>query len=57
MEVDGFVVGALGSWDPENEPVLKKLSIGRNYASIFRKLCCTEAIKGSHEIWKAKTNA
>ena len=57
VEVDGFVIGALGSWDPENEPVLKKLSIGRNYASIFRKLCCTEAIKGSHGIWKAKTNA
>ena len=51
VEVDGFVVG---SWDPENEPVLRKLSIGHNYAVLFRKLCCTEAIKGSYAIWKAK---
>ena len=57
VEVDGFIVGALGSWDPENEPVLRKLSIGRRYAVLFRKLCCTEAIKGSHDIWKAKTTA
>ena len=55
VEIDGFVVGALGSWDPENEPVLRKLSIGQRYSVMFRKLCCTEAIKGSHDIWKAKT--
>ncbi|KAL5510386.1 hypothetical protein EMCRGX_G005924 [Ephydatia muelleri] len=29
VQVDGLVVGALGSWDPENEPVLRKLSIGQ----------------------------
>ena len=55
VEVDGFVVGALGSWDPENEGVLRKLSIGSRYATLFRKLCCTEAIKGSYAIWRAKT--
>ena len=54
VEIDGFVVGALGSWDPENEPILRKLSIGQRYSVMFRKLCCTEAIKGSHDIWKAK---
>eukprot|EP00731_Ephydatia_muelleri_P013764 Em0007g1074a len=52
MEVDAFIVGPLGSWDPENEPVLRKLSIGRNYARLFRQLCCSEAIKGSFHIWK-----
>ena len=57
VEIDGFVVGALGSWDPENEPVLRKLSIGQRYSAMFRKLCCTEAIKGSHDIWKVKTAA
>lgn len=57
VEVDGFVVGALGSWDPRNEPILRKLSIGSSYSYLFRKLCCTEAIKGSHGIWKARTNA
>ena len=55
MEVDGFVIGALGSWDPGNEEVLRKLLIGRGYAALFRKLCCTEAIKGSYNIWRAKT--
>eukprot|EP00731_Ephydatia_muelleri_P013732 Em0007g1042a len=55
VEVDGFVIGALGSWDPENEPVLRKLSIGTRYATLFRKLCCSEAIKGSYAIWRNKT--
>ena len=55
VEVDGFVIGALGSWDPENEPVLRKLSIGPRYATLFRKLCCSEAIKGSYAIWRNKT--
>ena len=32
VEVAAFVVGALGSWDPDNEPVLRMLRIGRNYA-------------------------
>ena len=50
VEVDGFVVGALGSWDLENDTVLLKLSIGHKYAVMFRKLCCTEAIKGSYAI-------
>ncbi|KAL5509989.1 hypothetical protein EMCRGX_G005452 [Ephydatia muelleri] len=55
VEVDAFVVGALGSWDPGNEQVIQKLSIGHRYAVLFRRLCCTEAIKGSFAIWKAKT--
>ena len=52
VEIDAFIVGALGSWDPANDPVLLKLSIGRKYAKLFRQLCCTEAIKGSYCIWK-----
>ena len=55
VEVDGFVVRALGSWDPDNDKVLHKLSIGQNYAIMFKKLCCTETIKGSYAIWRAKT--
>ena len=52
--MDGFVIGALGSWDPDNDAVPKKLGIGTNYAKMFRKLCCMEAIKGSYAIWRAK---
>ena len=39
VEVAAFVVGALGSWDPDNEPVLRMLRIGRNYSRLFRRLC------------------
>eukprot|EP00731_Ephydatia_muelleri_P037617 Em0521g3a len=54
VEVDALVVGSLGSWDPANDRVLTKLGIGRRYSILFRKLCCTEAIKGSFGIWKAR---
>ena len=45
VEVAVFVVGALGSWDPDNEPVLRMLQIGRNYLRLFRRLCCMSAKK------------
>ena len=44
VEIDALVVGPLGSWDKDNEAVLRKLSVLRKYATIFRRLCCTEAI-------------
>lgn len=53
VSVDAFIIGALGSWDPCNEPVLKKLGIGRNYAKLFRKLCATTAMEGTHKLWIA----
>ena len=53
VELAAFVVGALGSWDPDNEPVLRMLRIGRNYARLFRRLCCISAIEGSRKIWHA----
>ena len=53
VEVAAFVVGALGSWDPDNEPVLRMLRIGRNYARLFRRLCCISTIQGSRKIWQA----
>lgn len=53
VKVAAFVVGALGSWDPNNKPVLRMLRIGRNYARLFRRLCCISAIEGSRKIWQA----
>ena len=47
-----FVVGALGSWYKQNEILLKKLGMTRRYKSLFRKLCCTDAIKGSNDIYR-----
>ena len=47
-----FVVGALGSWYKQNEILLKKLGMTRRYKSLFRKLCCTDAIQGSNDIYR-----
>ena len=38
VELEAFIVGALGSWDLDNEPVLRMLHIGRNYSKLFRRL-------------------
>ena len=55
VEVDALVVRPLESWDKDNEAVLRKLSVSRKYATIFRHLCYTEAIKGSFIMWKNHT--
>ena len=53
VEMAAFAIGVLGSWDPDNERVLRMLRIGRNYTRLFRRLCCISAIEGSRKIWKA----
>ena len=40
-------MGSQGAWDIENESTLELLGIGRHYRTLFRKLCCVDAIKGS----------
>jgi hypothetical protein len=47
-----FVVGALGSWYKQNEIVLGHLGMTRRYKTLFRKLCCTDAIQGSNNIYR-----
>jgi hypothetical protein len=49
--VHGFVIGSLGTWHPDNEAVLSKLMMTKSYKSLFRKLCCTDVIKGSADIY------
>ena len=51
-----FVVGSLGGWDNNNTAALRALGIARNYSVLFSKLCCTDAIKGSLAIWKARSS-
>ena len=41
-----FVIGALGSWYKKNELLCTQLGMSRRYKSLFRKLCCTDAIRG-----------
>ena len=35
--LDAFVVGSLGTWDPENDHLLPVLGIGRKYGVLFKK--------------------
>ena len=52
--LDAFIVGTLGTWDPKNDPLLCKLEIGQRYGTLFKKLCCRDAIAGSYEVWTSK---
>ena len=47
-----FVVGALGAWYTKNELLMTRLGMTRQYKSFFRKLCCTDAIQGSNNIYR-----
>ena len=46
-----FIIGALGSWHPANENLLNELRISKRYRTLFRKLCCADAIQGSRNIY------
>ena len=50
--VYGFAVGALGTWHPGNERVLSALGMTKRYKSLFRKLCVTDVIQGSTDIYR-----
>jgi hypothetical protein len=50
-KVFGFVVGSLGAWYNGNEDVLDDLQINKTYRTLFRKLCCADAIRGSRNIY------
>ena len=50
-KVFGFVVGALGGWFPGNEKVLNEIGMSMRYRTLFRKLCCSDVIKGSGNIY------
>jgi hypothetical protein len=54
--VYGFVIGSLGTWHPNNEAVLRSLRLSRKYKSLFWKLCCSDVIQGSTEIYYKHMN-
>lgn len=49
--VDAFVIGALGTWDPINERVLKMLRVSKTYAALMRRLIVSETIRWSRDIY------
>ena len=55
VSTHAFIVGSLGSWDPDNVQALKALSIGRRYSVLMSKLCVVDAINGSNTIWRQRS--
>lgn len=50
VKVDAIVVGSLGAWDPDNDILMKKLC-SRSYLKLFKKLCVSDTIKYSRDIY------
>ncbi|XP_035229971.1 uncharacterized protein LOC118201920 [Stegodyphus dumicola] len=50
VRVDAIVVGALGSWDPNNDRVVHSLC-SRRYASLMRKLIVSDTISFSRDVY------
>ena len=57
VNLDAFVVGTLGTCDPENDLLLWAVGIGLKYGTLFKKLCCHDAIFGSYEVWADHTTS
>ena len=36
MCCDGFIVGSLGTWDPEKDHLLREIGIGRKYRTLIK---------------------
>ncbi|XP_064464937.1 uncharacterized protein LOC135376257 [Ornithodoros turicata] len=52
VTIEAVVVGALGSWDPRNDRLLKKLC-SKTYAKKLKKLCVSDVIAASRDIYAA----
>ncbi len=50
-KIFGFVVAPLGGWFRGNELVLDEIKMSMRYRTLFRKLCCADAIKSSRNIY------
>ena len=50
VEVDAIVVGSLGSWDPANDRIMKRLC-SKKYLALFRKLCVSDVVRASRDIY------
>ncbi|GBM16789.1 hypothetical protein AVEN_257172-1, partial [Araneus ventricosus] len=50
VEIFAFVMGALGSWDPQNDILMRKF-VTRSYLNLFRKLCTSDTIRWSRDIY------
>jgi hypothetical protein len=49
VKVDTIVLGSLGSWDPENDKVMRTMC-SKKYLKPFKKLCVSDVIRYSRDI-------
>lgn len=50
-EIEALIVGSLGSWDPLNERLIRRLSVNRRFAKTMRHLMVADAIRYSRDIY------
>ncbi|CAB0033875.1 unnamed protein product [Trichogramma brassicae] len=51
VDVDAFVVGALGGWDGRNEAVLNRLGVSSRYAAMMRRFMVSDTIRWGRDIY------
>ena len=51
VDLDAFVVGALGGWDLRNERLLNLLNIKKWYAAMMRRLMISDTIRWSRDMY------
>lgn len=50
VSIEAVVVGALGSWDPNNDKVMRRLC-SKRYMRLFKKLAVSDTIAASREVY------
>jgi hypothetical protein len=50
ISIAPIIIGALGSWDPENDVHLRQLC-SRSYAKLMKKLCVSDVVKWGRDIY------
>jgi hypothetical protein len=50
VKVDDIVLGSLGAWDPENDRLMKTMC-SRKYLKVFKKLCVSDVIRYTRDIY------
>ncbi|GIY22739.1 retrovirus-related Pol polyprotein from type-1 retrotransposable element R2 [Caerostris darwini] len=50
LQIVAILVGALGSWDPQNDTFLRRF-MSRSYLNTFRRLCVSDSIKWFRDIY------
>ena len=51
VTLDAVCVGALGSWDPANDSVLRRLGISRSRINGLKRKVCRQMLYLSRNIW------